>query len=238
MYLKSLVVLGFAAATTNAAITTHYFDSKVDHFDHLNTDTYKQRYFEDTQYFNEDEGPVFLYICGEGTCYPSEGLFGQEAQAHEALQYWVEHRYYGDSQPVSSFDDAQDYKFLSSEQALEDLADFITAKKAALPKRKSGLDRRWVVVGGSYPGALSAWFRYKYPHLADISWASSGVVHAITNFVEYDHSIYNSTLKGGQDCVDVFQGLTNWIDGQIEKPDPATVKKIQQIMFIDNLVDV
>lgn len=69
-----------------------------------------------------------------------------------------------------------------------------------------------MVVGGSYPGALSAWFRYKYPHLADISWASSGVVHAITNFTEYDHSIYNSTEKGG--CTETFQKLTNWLDAQ------------------------
>ncbi len=37
----------------------------------------------------------------------------------------------------------------------------------------------WIVVGGSYPGALSAWFRYKYPHLTIGSIASSAVVQAI-----------------------------------------------------------
>ncbi len=31
-------------------------------------------------------------------------------------------------------------------------------------------------MGGSYPGALAGWFRYKYPHLTVGSLASSGVV--------------------------------------------------------------
>ena len=33
-----------------------------------------------------------------------------------------------------------------------------------------------LVIGGSYPGALSAWFRESYPHLTIGAWSSSGVV--------------------------------------------------------------
>jgi len=43
-----------------------------------------------------------------------------------------------------------------------------------------------VVVGGSYPGAMSAWFRSRYPHLTVASWASSAVVQPIIDFQQYD----------------------------------------------------
>lgn len=53
-------------------------------------------------------------------------------------------------------------KYLSSEQALADLAAF----REAMVKQFSLTPKsRWIAFGGSYPGALSAWFRYKYPHL-------------------------------------------------------------------------
>ena len=37
-------------------------------------------------------------------------------------------------------------------------------------------NRQTIVIGGSYPGALSAWFRYTYPDIAAASWAASAVV--------------------------------------------------------------
>ena len=40
----------------------------------------------------------------------------------------------------------------------------------------------FITVGGSYPGAMSAWFRYKYPHLTAGSLASSAVINAIKDF--------------------------------------------------------
>lgn len=69
-------------------------------------------------------------------------------------------------------------RYLSSEQALADLAYFIEAKKEELQIS----DNKWIVFGGSYPGSLAAWFRLKYPHLANAAVASSAPLLAQINF--------------------------------------------------------
>ncbi|KAL0175112.1 hypothetical protein M9458_031080, partial [Cirrhinus mrigala] len=68
--------------------------------------------------------------------------------------------------------------FLSSRQALADLAHFrtVTAESRGLTNSK------WVAFGGSYPGSLAAWFRLKYPQLVHASVATSAPVHATVNF--------------------------------------------------------
>lgn len=57
-----------------------------------------------------------------------------------------------------------------------------------------------LVIGGSYPGALSAWFRERYPHLAVGSWSSSGVVQPIVDFWKFDEQTYTSTILSGDYC--------------------------------------
>ena len=84
----------------------------------------------------------------------------------------VEHRFYGESQP---FDDwsLDSLRYLSSQQALADLAYFL----GSINKEGNEV----LVIGGSYPGAMSAWFRERYPHIAIGSWSSSGVVQPIVD---------------------------------------------------------
>jgi pimeloyl-ACP methyl ester carboxylesterase len=67
--------------------------------------------------------------------------------------------------------------YLNSEQALSDLAFFINEVNVNQMFKVN--KNPWITVGGSYPGALSAWFRYKYPHLTVGAIASSAVVTAI-----------------------------------------------------------
>ena len=71
-------------------------------------------------------------------------------------------------------------------------------------EKKFGIDsigvNPWISVGGSYPGALSAWFRYKYPHLVIGSIASSAVVLAIEDFKDFDEQIYLSSAKSSSGC--------------------------------------
>lgn len=70
-------------------------------------------------------------------------------------------------------------KYLSSEQALADLANFIESmnKKYSLPT-----GTKWIAFGGSYPGSLAAWLREKYPNLVHGSISSSGPLLAKADF--------------------------------------------------------
>lgn len=70
-------------------------------------------------------------------------------------------------------------RFLSSEQALADLAAFI---KATNEKYSFGGDVKWVAFGGSYPGSLAAWLREKYADLVHGSISTSGPLLALADF--------------------------------------------------------
>ena len=104
------------------------------------------------------------------------------AEKTNALIIALEHRYYGDSLPFrqESFE-TSNMKYLSSKQALRDIAFFIEQVKRNKWYNISD-QNKWITVGGSYSGALSAWFRAKYPHLTVGAIASSGVILAVEDF--------------------------------------------------------
>lgn len=70
---------------------------------------------------------------------------------------------------------------------------------------RSGADSSWFVFGGSYAGALSAWFRLKFPHLTCGSLASSGVVLAVYNFTDFDKQV--SAGAGTNLCIKSYNAL-------------------------------
>ena len=106
--------------------TTLYFDQKLDHDNESDETMYKQRYWKNDKFFDQDNGPVFLYICGEWTCSPpDEQMFPMIVGAdNNALLVTLEHRYYGASQPYDDWA-TENFELLTSQQALADIANFI-----------------------------------------------------------------------------------------------------------------
>ncbi len=74
---------------------------------------------------------------------------------------------------------AENLKYLTSQNALGDIASFITEMN-----RYHGIPEgtKWVVFGCSYPGTLAAWARQKYPHLIQAAVASSAPMLATADF--------------------------------------------------------
>eukprot|EP00128_Syssomonas_multiformis_P000553 Colp12_sorted_trinity150504_noHs@24662 len=194
---------------------TYWFDQRLDHFDSQNTATFKQRYYVNDTYYVKG-GPLFVYIGGEaalGANSITSGEIVENAMEHKAMMVALEHRYYGKSHPFPTLSTAN-LKYLSSQQALADLANFIEFFRynSSLPESKT------ITFGGSYPGALSAWFRSKYPHITAGSVASSAPILAKADFFEYDETV---SASAGPTCSAAVRAATADVQNQLFKDDQA-----------------
>ena len=193
-----------------------YWDAPQDHFNDSNTATYKQKYYVNDAYWSKG-GPVFLEIGGEGPVGSAPGGFIEDLAAnHSAMLIALEHRFYGESIPNGNVD-TDNLQLLSVPQALADLAGFIDYFSAA----RSG-SAPWVAFGGSYPGALSAWFRVAYPDKTIGSLSSSGVVNAIFDFTAFDEHV---SAAVGDACADAYRQVTAAFERAMTTEDTAAAAK-------------
>ncbi|XP_058490737.1 thymus-specific serine protease [Solea solea] len=180
----------------------------LNHFNPQDGATFTQRFFVNEEYWQRPDGPVFLFIGGEGPIYEFDVLAGHHAdmaKEHRALLLAVEHRFYGDSINPDGLK-TENLADLSSQQALADLAVFHhhISQNFSLSHRNT-----WISFGGSYAGALSAWFRGKFPHLVFGAVASSAPVKATLDFSAYNNivgtSLMNEALGGSEKCLAVVR---------------------------------
>ncbi|CAD5217098.1 unnamed protein product [Bursaphelenchus xylophilus] len=172
--------------TVRPSFGSNFVWAKVDNFDPDNNQTWKQYYYERSR---SDSNVNILYIGGEGPnslqkldaavspSYP--GLVEDLRQAFGAAVYTLEHRYYQSSYPVKHPRTAEDFKYLSSQQALADIENFIKAMN------KGRRNQKWITIGGSYAGMLAIWHRQLYPQSTVGTIGSSGPVHAVANFTSF-----------------------------------------------------
>lgn len=198
--------------------------------------TFQQRYFSSERYRNPDlsgkvrnghDLPTYAFLCvgGEGPSLDSSVLVDSVHCTGDMIElakrlyrnqqasiylFAIEHRYYGNSTPAlehssdDSFHRSQYYQYLSSRQALADIASFIEYKNRYLPK-----NTKWVTFGGSYPGMLSGWARYSFPHLIHAAVSSSAPMQAIVNFFRYKDAVAfelsYEKIGGSRACREIIQ---------------------------------
>ena len=155
----------------------------------------------------------------------------------------LEHRYYGLSYPIFNRNNTSPVSndhliYLSSRQALSDLATFIVYVNnhsdffgpSSIHKRLGSLrDHKnipWITFGGSYPGMLSAWSRLKFPHLILGSVSNSAPIQVSLNFFQYKEKVAldlsNPDIGGSNECLqrvrqgheDIYELLksNNWLN--------------------------
>lgn len=116
------------------------------------------------------------------------------AKALNGVMFYTEHRFYGQTRPTEDLT-LENLRFLSIDQALADLAHFITFVKKS--RQNSGV----ILVGCSYSGTMVTWFQQKYPHLSNGAWAMSAMIEAKVDFSEFMEVVSNIIQKvGGEKC--------------------------------------
>jgi len=182
--------LSIASAGVRSGIKQ--FEQVVDHNDPLSNATFMQRYYLDDS-FQKRSGPVLFILVGEGPMDDELPLLKVPPLTSWAAQLGaiiiaLEHRYYGQSIPVPTFT-PENMIYLSAQQALADAAVFA----ATMKKSPQFAGRKWLAIGCSYSGALSAWLRKQYSNIVDAAIAGGAVVHAQTALPQYLGIFANAT---------------------------------------------
>ena len=168
------------------------FEQQLDHND-PDAGTFSQWYMYDTSFWNCPGSPVVFFTPGEvnASAYTSylstnrtTGVLAQEIGAAIIV---FEHRYWGYSSPVGNELTTENMVHLTLENAIYDMTNF--ARNAELPFDKSGRTNAknapWIMMGGSYSGALSAWTESVDPGTFWAYHSSSAPVQAISDYWAY-----------------------------------------------------
>ena len=122
-----------------------------------------------------------LTSCIEYTGYLTNvTINGQIAQQQHGATIVLEHRFYGNSTPFGDLS-VSSLRFHTIQQAIDDLEYFADNVKLPMPGGDvvTPTEAPWVLVGGSYSGALTSWTMVNKPNLFRAGYASSAIVEAI-----------------------------------------------------------
>lgn len=186
---------------------TFYYTQTLDHFNFRpdSFTTFQQRYLINSKYWGGSNvsAPILAYLGAEesiDTDLAIIGFLSENANQFQALQIFIEHRYYGKSIPFGSreeaFKNASTIGYFNSAQAIADYAEILIHVKKQLHAEDSPV----IVIGGSYGGMLASWFRLKYPHVAVGALASSAPILYFDNIIPPEKGYYFIVTKDFQEA--------------------------------------
>jgi hypothetical protein len=171
--------------------------------------TFNVRMFYDTSFWNKNQqlGNVgIFYASGEGASTHTPGGYLLDiANMTGALILNCENRFYGESWPSPVNDTAALKAGLKLDYVFEDANSCMTIFENL---RNNGQPMKWFVVGGSYSGAISSWLRARYPNRLIWSWSSSGVVHPVFDFSDFDGHV--SKMLSAECFANIREGFNQY----------------------------
>jgi len=141
------------------------FQQNLDH-NNVSLGTFSQTYWWDSQWYGGPGYPIIVFAPSEENGTDFIGLItelstaGELAKRVQGATILMEHRYWGHSSPCSKLT-TKNLQYLTLENAIADCTNF--AQNVVLPFAAPNGSRPdaapWVLIGGSYSGALTAWVR-------------------------------------------------------------------------------
>ncbi|KJR88951.1 serine peptidase [Sporothrix schenckii 1099-18] len=219
-----------ASFAANANIGVSFFQQQVDHNDPT-LGTFGQRFWYSTEFWTGPGAPVVLFTPGESAAEDYTGyltnrtLTGQFAQAIGGAVVMFEHRYWGESSPFDNLT-TKNLQYLTLANSIADATNF--ARNVKLPfdnsTRSNALHAPWVLSGGSYSGALTAWVEHVDPGTFWAYHASSAVVESIGNFWQYFEPVRDGLPKN---CSADVELVIDHIDSVLTGGSAADVKALK-----------
>ncbi|KAG1728280.1 peptidase S28 [Suillus paluster] len=220
--------------------TVYYFDQLIDHND-PELGIFQQRYWMDWEFY-EPGGPIILMTPGEDAAdnyigYVTNGsINGLIAQQQKGAAIVVEHRFFGDSNPYDDLT-SQSLAFLTIQQAIDDLVYFATTVDLPMPGGdcvKPG-QAPWVLIGGSYSGALTSWTMVNKPGIFWAGYASSAVVETITDYYAYFTPIRDYMP---QNCSSDVEAVIAHLDSMYAVNDTSGIQALKEAFGLGDIVHV
>ncbi|TEA14277.1 putative extracellular serine carboxypeptidase [Colletotrichum sidae] len=216
------------------------FRQLLDHID-PSKGIFEQRYWYNAEHWGGPGYPVFLVNGGESdaseyTYYLNNGtIMYLYAEKYKGAIVLLEHRYYGASIPFDTLT-AETLQYHTVPQAIYDNKYF--AEAASLPFAKKGGanadDSPWVLIGGSYPGALAAWQSVITPGVFAAHHASSAVVQAIEDFWHFFTPIEKALPSN---CSTDVKRVVAMVDKVLDKGTRKEVAKMKAQFGLGSLHD-
>ncbi|KAI0065742.1 peptidase S28 [Artomyces pyxidatus] len=220
--------------------TVYTFDQLIDHTN-PSLGTFKQRYWMNWEFYKPG-GPIVLNTPGEENAedyigyVTNDTIVGQIAQQENGASIVIEHRFFGLSNPYSNLTVAS-LKYFTIQQSIDDLVHFAQTAKLPMPGGDAVQPGKapWILVGGSYSGALTAFTMANAPDVFYAGYASSAVVESIIDFWAYFEPIRQFMPAN---CSADVQAAITYIDGVINSKNATALHALQSSFGMGNVSHV
>ncbi|KAI0047352.1 peptidase S28 [Auriscalpium vulgare] len=229
---------GLTGDTLPPLTTIYSFDQLIDH-NNPDQGTFVQRYWADWEFYKPG-GPIVLFTPGEANAEPYTGYLtnrtinGQIAQQQHGATVVLEHRYFGLSNPFSDLS-VESLRFLTIQQAIDDLEFFTKNVELPFPGGDAVAPGKapWVLVGGSYSGALTAFTMVNKPDVFFAGYASSAVVESIVDFWAYFEPI---RLFMAPNCSADVQAVVAHFDKVLSGSNTTAIAQLKSLFGMSDVV--